>query len=244
MSVSTGTTFLAVIVMVITLAICPLNGCAKADAESIKIDDMRNANLWFPWNDTHSTIDVLSVADGLKISYDLKEKNAEVSIARDIDFANTTNGLNLNKLLFNYSGKGASNTLCFDLAYKDGANFRYARNNATDTSAHVPLSPSQITYWWGGKQSRSQTEPVNFNEVKRIGFAISNNPDKGDILGKGFVIISSIDGEAPTDTTTSETSQGKKDPPQPWWQNPMIMVAFISGLFALAIAVVRKWQRK
>jgi hypothetical protein len=47
----------------------------------------------------------------------------------------------------------------------------------------------------GGK-ARSSTDTVDFSKVKEIRFAISNNPDKKDVIGEGFVIISKVVGQA------------------------------------------------
>lgn len=64
---------------------------------------------------------------------------------------------------------------------------------------------------------------MDFSKVRQMHFAVSNNPDKKDALGKGFVIISEISGETSI-------------PVPPWWKEyiPSIITAIaglLTGLF-------------
>jgi hypothetical protein len=195
--ISSKTKILASIAMISILVFCSMATCATSDVESkeIPIDDMRNLNNWHAIKDEkhNCSVDLIPVDNGLTISYSLDEKESWVDIYRHIDFSKIPK---IDKLSFQFAGSGAPNTIELKLVYADGSTFGYELNRASNLSGTVSLYPWQITYWWGGPL-HSDTEVVNFDEVKEMRFAISNNPDKKDMLGKGNITINKVTGETP-----------------------------------------------
>lgn len=212
--------------MIIVLTICPLNVSAITDSVSteIQIDDMKSSNDWHQNKDDqrNCSIDLTPVGNGLKISYNLEENESWVEIYRDIDFSRIPK---IDKLSFQFAGNGDPNTLELKLVYEDDSNFGYEYNRATNSSGIVSLYPWQIRYWWSGK-SRPDTETVDFSKVKQIRFAVSNNPDKKDTLGTGFVVISGIVGDSlPTEI--------------PWWErNKDIIIALIGSISSILFGII------
>lgn len=221
----------ASIIAISLLAISSISSCQENETNLITIDDMRSLSGWEiirdPNNSDIGEIDVSIVDSGLKLSYNLPTNRSWVDIYKYIDFAEMPD---IERILFQYSGRGAPNTLELKLVYEDGSNFGYARNMATNSSGLVALDPWQITYWWGGNP-RPRGEPVDFADVKQIHFAISNKPDKKDIPGEGYIIISGVVGE-------------KKQPEPPFLErNKDIIVATITGLLGLAAGLFAMSRR-
>lgn len=219
MTKSFGIILLASMVVLTLSAISPKSSCQENETNFITIDDMKSLSGWEIVKDANNSEIETSIADsGLKISYNLSKNHSWADIYKDIDFANMPK---IERILFQFSGTGAPNSLELKLVYVDGSTFGYARNKATNSSDYVSLDPWQITYWWGGNP-RPRGEPVDFAKVTQMHFAISNRPEKEDVQGEGFVIISSVVGE-------------KKQPEPAFFEkNKDIIVATITGLFGLA----------
>jgi hypothetical protein len=163
----------------------------------IVIDGMRTLNGWNCLTDGNkSSANISLVEDGLKISYDLKEPGSWVDIYKEIDLSNIiklSNVDGINKLTFYFQGNGSPNSFELKLEYDDSATFGYKRSGATDTNGILDsfvLDPWQISYWWGGRD-HTQREVVDFSKVKKMRFAISNDPER-DAPGKGYVIIKQV----------------------------------------------------
>lgn len=177
------------------------------DKNFIEIDEMKSLDEWdISGNSINHSIDISLVDDGIKISYDLKEKGSWVDIYKKVDFAKIIGSSQIpgiDKLLFYYEGKGDPNTLELKLAYDDVPNsdddtfFSYRRSGATSTDGNTSnfyLDPWDITYLWGGISPPKDRE-VDFSKVKQVRFTISNDPYRNDVLGKGYVIIKGIKAE-------------------------------------------------
>lgn len=211
----------ALIIAIVLMAILPTISGQEDETDLITIDDMKSSSGWEKIEDeSNNQIGIMNISivdNGLKILYNLPRNESWVDMYKDIDFGKMPE---MQKILFQYSGSGAPNTLELKLVYEDGSNFGYARNMATNSSGLVSLDPWQITYWWGGYR-RPTGEPVDFSKVRQIHIAISNKPEKNDIAGKGFIIIGSVFGIK------------KQFEPSFLEKYKDIIVATITGLFGL-----------
>lgn len=218
----------------------------SANPKFIVIDEMRTLDGWnlLP-NGNNSSVDISLAKNGLDISYDLKKPYSWVDISKEIDFAKIIEAAHvsgIDKLVFYYEGNGSPNSFEIKLEYNDTqikpATFGFKRSAATNTNGIFDsffLNPWQITYWWDGI-GHAKNEPVDFSKVKKLRFAVSNNP-KSDTLGKGYVIIKNITAE------TIPLEQPSTPQPGIVEQHKEIIVALI-GLIGVLIVGLKKVQDK
>lgn len=163
------------------------------------IDAMDSSEGWVTHQDKKgSSISIKSTVGkkgkGLEISYDLVE-NGWVGISKDLDpnMLSGTTGLEFS----NYAIFGEPNTIKLKMIYKDGTAFGVLWNNATLTDG---WSTRKALYANFGCIRPADKCEANMNKldpkkVCKIEFNISNNPNCGDELGSGTIIIDQIQGK-------------------------------------------------
>ena len=164
------------------------------------IDQMDNMSGWTTYIDdeTESSIDIESIpgrtGNAIAISYDLKEKGY-VSILKEIkpEILSGKDGLR-----FFYKGSGRPNTLAVELVYSD-PNFtcfgvKWNSSTAIDDWVSIEAPYTNFRCWWPNESCLHYGDKVDLEYVRRISFAIMNEPEAGDRYGSGRVIIDDVQG--------------------------------------------------
>jgi WD40 repeat protein len=174
------------------------------------IDSMNSEEGWRQDSSTGSSIEISPVEvrsargieqSALEISYNLSERG-QVEITKKIGPKDLSD---LRGLRLSYKGDGAPNTIELRMVYADGTTFGTSWISATDTDNDwmsqdvLWSSPNSLYRQFYCLEPKGKCEyyknglydPNNISEMK---FIISNNPDEGDLAGRGTLIIDRVQG--------------------------------------------------
>ena len=156
---------------------------------------------------------------------------------------------------FSYKGSGEPNTLELKFCYDDNNSNSdqdttfirdfHASTNTSDQWNVVNVSRYEITCRWPKNMCRLYKNKLDLSSVDRIEFAISNNPDEGDIPGTGKIIIDDVKAflEQPPPIGPGENTKGQGSDTDDPSMSPIVWAAMIAAIATIMAALIKHFAK-